>query len=263
MSSIHTPTPCVRLAPLLALLMVLAMGVPAASAQNAPRLWSIQLHGGLFAPIEATGASPTVGMRYCKHYSPYLQAGLLTGWTFKSQRSMAPADGVQGSESEVEVARANASLVPVMGFLQVNLTEKFWLVPLIGIGAGYEWLLLDSKDYRTGQESKAHYGSVAWEAYGGVALATEQQGASEWGVVLQRGFAGTQRAEPERGLIARSGPCERRGNTSRAGHGVRVTRMERRVASERQTRPLDVLHLPPARRVQRSGVSVTTRTSFG
>ena len=170
MRSIHTPAPCLRVAPLLALLMSMAVGVPAAFAQNALKLWSIQLHGGAFAPIEAGGMSPTLGMRYCKHYSPHLQAGLLTGWTFNSRRLMAPADGLQGGESDVELARVNAGLVPVMGFIQVNLTEKFFLVPLLGVGAGYEWLLIDAKDHRTGQETKAHYGSIAWEAYGGVAL---------------------------------------------------------------------------------------------
>ena len=41
-----------------------------ASSSN---LWSIQLHGGLFAPIEGNGTNPMAGMRYCKHYSSHLQ----------------------------------------------------------------------------------------------------------------------------------------------------------------------------------------------
>ena len=170
MRNTHIPVPCVRLALGFALCMSLSVGVPAANAQGARNLWSIQLHGGSFAPLEANGMSPMLGMRYCKHYSPYLQAGLLTGWTFNTRRLMAPAAGPEGSGSDVELARVDARLVPVMAFLQINFTEKLFLVPLAGIGAGYEWLLVDSQDHRTGQESSTYYGSPAWEAYGGVAV---------------------------------------------------------------------------------------------
>ena len=161
---------CVRLVPLLALSMSLAAGVPAAHAQVVPNLWSIQLHGGLFTPIEAGGASSTVGMRYCKHYTPYLQAGLLTGLTMKSKRLESPSDSALSGGTSVELARFDARLVPIMGFMQVNLTEKLWLVPFVGIGAGYEWLSLHSQDNRTGLESSAIYGNVAWETYGGLGL---------------------------------------------------------------------------------------------
>lgn len=170
MSSILAPAPSVRLALLFALCVSLGVGVPAAHAQSGRNLWSIQLHGGSFAPIEATGMSPMLGMRYCKHYSPYLQGGLLTGWTFNTRRLMGPGSGPEGSGSDVELARVDAQLVPVMAFLQVNFTEKFFVVPLAGIGAGYEWLLVDSQDHRTGAETSTYYGSPAWEAFGGVAV---------------------------------------------------------------------------------------------
>jgi hypothetical protein len=150
--------------------MSLAVGVPAAIAQSAPNIWSIQLHGGLFAPIEASGMSPTAGMRYSKHYTSHVQGGLLTGWTVKSKRLVEPADGLQGSESDVELARFDAHLVPLMGFMQVDLTERFWLVPFAGIGAGYEWLTLRARDHRTGLDSRATYGNVAWESYAGIGL---------------------------------------------------------------------------------------------
>jgi len=172
MRRLHAPVQRIRLVPLLALWMVLGMGVGAASAQNAPgpELWSIQLDGGMFAPLEASGASPAAGMRYCKHYRSHLQGGLLTGWALKSAKIAAPAGGPQGGEAKVELARANAQLVPVMAFMQVDLTDRLFLVPFLGIGAGYEWLLLNAIDHRTGLESKTFYGNVAWETYGGLGL---------------------------------------------------------------------------------------------
>jgi hypothetical protein len=95
---------------------------------------------------------------------------LLTGLTLKSESLEVPVDGLQGSESQLELARVDANLVPVMGFIQIDLTERFWLVPFVGIGAGYEWLVLHTKDHRTGKESTASYANVAWETYGGVGL---------------------------------------------------------------------------------------------
>src|SRR4030095_12658780 len=119
MRSSHVPAQCVRLVPLLALCVSLAVAVPAAIAQNAPEIWSIQLHGGLFAPIEASGTSPTVGMRYCKHFGSHMQGGVLTGLTLKSKSLKAPVDGL-GGESHVELARVDAHMVPVMGFMQID-----------------------------------------------------------------------------------------------------------------------------------------------
>jgi len=155
--------------PLLALWLALAVGARTAHAQGGPELRSIQLDGGMFAPLEANGASPTAGMRYCKHYGSHLQGGLLTGWTLKSSKVEAPAAGPQSSGAKVELARADAQLVPVMAFMQVDLTDRF-LVPFVGIGAGYEWLLFNAIDHRTGVESKTYFGNVAWETYAGMGL---------------------------------------------------------------------------------------------
>jgi hypothetical protein len=150
----------------------MSLAVPAAMSATAPSsaIWSIQLHGGMFAPTEASATGPMAGMRYCKHYSPYLQGGLLTGWTLMSRSLEQPADSPPSFGPQVELARVDAHLVPVMGFLQVNLTEKSWLVPFLGIGAGYEWLILDARDHRTGVRAQRTYANVAWETYGGIGL---------------------------------------------------------------------------------------------
>jgi opacity protein-like surface antigen len=170
MSGYHALALPVRLVPLLALWMSLALPVAAASAPQAPVFWSIQLDGGVFSPIHASGTGPSVGMRYCKHFGSHVQGGMLTAWTLKRARVEAPTDGPQNGESDVELARVEARLVPLMGFMQVDFTDKSWLVPFVGIGAGYEWLVLNAEDHRTGQQSEAKYSNVAWETYTGVGL---------------------------------------------------------------------------------------------
>ena len=170
MRSYSAPARSIRLVAMLALWASLAVGVPAASAQHAPDYWSIQLDGGLFSPIEAGGASPSLGVRYCKHFGSHMQGGVLAGWTFKRTTVEAPADGLQSSDAQVELARAEARLVPLMAFMQVDFTDRAWLVPFAGIGAGYEWLALGAEDHRTGLKTEARYCNVAWQTYAGVGL---------------------------------------------------------------------------------------------
>ena len=53
-----------RIVPLLALCLSLAAPALAAPAPAlGPNVWSMQLDGGLYAPIQGSGASPTAGCR--------------------------------------------------------------------------------------------------------------------------------------------------------------------------------------------------------
>jgi len=159
-----------RLVPVLVVCMSLAVRIPAASAQVlAAPIWSIQLHGGMFAPIQGGGASPMLGVRYCKHYTPHVYAGMLSGYTRMSRSVDQPVQDPTDPGLRVAVGQVDAQLVPLMGFIQLNLSNRF-LVPLIGAGVGYEWLKAEVKDFRTGTDYQPSYGNIAWETYGGIAL---------------------------------------------------------------------------------------------
>lgn len=163
---------CLPLASLLALWTSLAAFVPAALSQTAaprPELWSIQLHTGAYLPRELHVAGQMAGMRYSKHFNSHVSGGLLTSATLISE-TLDQSDGSIGYAPEVELARVDAKLYPVMGFLQVDLTDRFFLVPYLGIGAGYEWLVIDALDHRTATSSRATFAGFAWESYGGAGL---------------------------------------------------------------------------------------------
>src|SRR5262245_37666973 len=170
MKSLHAAAQRVRLPLVLALSASLAFRAPATFAQATPNIWSIQLDGGLLKLNEASGASPRAGMRYSKHYTSHLQGGLLTGFAYKGSKLETATGGTPSGESGVEIARTDARLIPLMGFVQVDLTDRLFLVPFVGFGAGYEWLSLHTKDHRTGQDSTLTYGNLAWESYAGVGV---------------------------------------------------------------------------------------------
>ena len=143
--------------------------VPAA-AKPKPKANSIHLQGGLFVPIEVNATSPTLGLRMGRRLGSHLQGGLLVDWTFERKNLEQPVNGLPGLQPNLILARADGQLVPVMAFLQVNLTEVRFLVPYAGIAAGYEWLMLKVNDYRTDEKAKATYTNWAWQSWGGLGI---------------------------------------------------------------------------------------------
>ena len=129
---------CPGFVPMLVLGMSVAGFIPPAMSQTGPlpELWSIQLHGGLYLPEDMDAAGSMAGMRYSKHFNSHVSGGVLTGGTL-IRETLNASDGSIGYTPEVELARVDAKLFPVMGFLQVDLTDRFFLVPYLGVGAGY------------------------------------------------------------------------------------------------------------------------------
>ena len=136
--------------------------------------WTLHLQGGLFAPIDVNATSPTVGLRFGRLWLPHLQGGFLTGVTFRRKNLEQEVGSLPGLKPQLVLARLDGKLVPMMAFLQVNLTEKRFLVPYAGIAAGYEWLTATANDYRTQQKITSTYSNWAWESWGGFGMRLEK-----------------------------------------------------------------------------------------
>lgn len=131
---------------------------------------SLHLHGGMFSPIDVNAPSPTVGLRLSKVVSAHMQMGLLTGWTFERKDRTRKDSPLPGTAPEILLARLDGHIIPAMGFMRVNLTEKHWLLPYFGFGVGYEWLLLDATNYETQETAQRTYSGIAWEGWGGLGI---------------------------------------------------------------------------------------------
>jgi hypothetical protein len=135
------------------------------------RTGTIHIHGGVFAPVNANATGTDLGLRIGINMGTHLQIGALTDWTFQTKSLRAPATSdLPGLEPKIVLARVDAHLVPAMAFLQVQLFDKFPIVPYGGVAAGYEWLILDAKDYRISQSQNLTYSNVAWQAWAGTGL---------------------------------------------------------------------------------------------
>jgi hypothetical protein len=132
---------------------------------------AIHLHGGVYSPIDATATNALLGARIGLHMGEPVLFGVQTGWTYHTKSLYGPSGGgPPGLNPRTVLATATANLIPAMAFLQVTLTQKFFLAPYIGIAGGYEWLFLKAKDYQTEAESSLTYSNPAWEWYAGMGL---------------------------------------------------------------------------------------------
>jgi len=151
---------------------------PPTSATRLPQQtlkYSIHLQGGLFAPIDVNATSPTIGLRFARHLGGHVQGGLLTSWTFRRRNLEQPVDGLPGLKPQLVLARIDGQLVPLMGFIQMNLTDTRYLVPYAGVAAGYEWFSVVAHDYRTNQAAHSTYSNWAWEGWGGIGLRLDER----------------------------------------------------------------------------------------
>jgi hypothetical protein len=140
---------------------------------NQPRskTGAIHLHGGLYEPIDATSTNALLGARIGLHMGEPVLFGVQTGWTYHTKSEYGPSGGgPPGLNPRTVLRTATANLIPAMLFLQVTLTQKFFLAPYVGIAGGYEWLYLSDHNLQTDARQSLTYSDPAWEWYAGMGL---------------------------------------------------------------------------------------------
>jgi len=155
-----------------------AQGAPGDSNVVYAKVWTpreqtgrIHLHGGVYVPVDSPEATAaTLGMRLGANVGSHVQLGVATDWIFKTKSLTQDDDSLPNFQTKIELARVTANLFPLMAFLQVKLTDKFPIVPYLGAGAGYAWLILDANDYRTGASATRTFENPTWQTYAGLGL---------------------------------------------------------------------------------------------
>ena len=90
--------------------------------------------------------------------------------TFERKDETQSVGSEPGPQPKIVLARADAYLVPLMGYLRVNFTEKHWLVPYVGVGTGYEWLTIQATDYQAQTTASTSFSNWAWEGWVGLGM---------------------------------------------------------------------------------------------
>jgi len=133
-----------------------------------------QLHAGVFAPDGYNGNQFDLGFRAGANIDKRVQIGLGADWSHKNLSSTTivhttPLPGGGTAEQQIELAKSSTNLFPFMAYLQFAPGGK-GLVPYLGVGGGYEALLISATDFQTGSQYSATFGGWGWQAWGGLAI---------------------------------------------------------------------------------------------
>jgi hypothetical protein len=110
-------------------------------------------------------------MRLGANVGSHVQLGVAADWIYKTKSLTLDNDSLPNFQTKIELARVTANMFPLMGFLQVKLTDRFPIVPYLGAAAGYAWLVLQANDYRTFASTSRTYDNPTWQTYAGLGLA--------------------------------------------------------------------------------------------
>jgi len=150
---------------------------PPADPRTKP-IGEVQLYGGVYMPSNTSQSSGALGARFAAFMVPQLSMGLSADWFFNSNSSLgAPGPTLPASVFAPRAVLGDAStqLLPVMAFLQLTPWKNAPLVPYVGGGAGYEWLLARANNYQDGSSFSATFSNWAWQAWGGIGIPLSRQ----------------------------------------------------------------------------------------
>jgi hypothetical protein len=88
--------------------------------------------------------------------TPNVTLGAQVDWHHKSDRETQIVSTGQGPGGETivtnrDLARSSSDLLPLMGYLQLNMGQLA-ISPYIGVAGGYEVLFLSAEDFATGED---------------------------------------------------------------------------------------------------------------
>jgi hypothetical protein len=135
----------------------------------------MQLHGGAFDPDGGAADQWLVGFRAGGSHDA-VQLGVAADYGHRSfTEEVVIAESVDPTghvvTTTVETFSTSSHLVPVMAFVQVAAPAPLPLRPYFGVGGGYEVMVLDSRDFQTGEAHRGTFHGWGWQVWGGAALA--------------------------------------------------------------------------------------------
>jgi hypothetical protein len=146
---------------------------PVPVSEGHKRLGDVTVHGGVYLPVNTSGASAALGMRVSGVVTPQLSAGLSLDWYFNASNTLGNAGQPLPSSVYTPhqvLGNSMTQLLPVLAFLQLAPWPRAGLSPYAGIGAGYEWLHSSANNYQTNYSFAATYSNWAWGSWAGMGI---------------------------------------------------------------------------------------------
>ena len=134
-----------------------------------------QLHMGYFDPEDKQGSRFDMGVRAGSMLDQNVQIGIAADWITKSEHISNVSSTTTGPGGvpivvQQDIAQASVHMFPVMGYLQLQAKNSRAIAPYIGVGGGYEVLVLSGDDFVSGQRFEGTFTGWGWQAWGGAGL---------------------------------------------------------------------------------------------
>ena len=134
-----------------------------------------QIHGGVYDPENVLGKRAVAGIRGGPMVTRNLQVGLMFDWMYDSENlttanASTNIPGGQPIAVTQVISRASLHQIPLMAYGQLEGWGKLWLVPYVGAGGGYQFMVITADDYATNQHLSATLGGWAWQTWAGVGV---------------------------------------------------------------------------------------------
>jgi hypothetical protein len=88
--------------------------------------------------------------------------------------------------SSVTTFASSSNLIPILATAEVELPTPMFH-PYVGIGGGYEVLVVEFEDYDAGLFSKSTYGGLGWQVWAGLAVPMAKLASITGELYLNRG----------------------------------------------------------------------------
>jgi len=131
-----------------------------------------QIHGGIYDPSNVLGTRAVMGIRGGPMITRNIQVGLGFDWMYDAENVTATSGGTitpGGTPIGVQqvVERASLHQIPLMAFAQFEGWGLLWVVPYVGAGGGYQFMVVTADNYATNQHFDATLGGWAWQSWAG------------------------------------------------------------------------------------------------
>src|SRR5262249_43484529 len=135
--------------------------------------------------------------------SPNVTLGAQVDWHHKSDRetqivSTGPGPGGETIVTNRDLARSSSDLLPMMGYLQLNM-GRLAISPYVGVAGGYEVLFLSAEDFATGEDFNGTFDGFGWQAWGGASISLSGPARLNAEVFINRGELDRDTHDPATG----------------------------------------------------------------
>lgn len=134
----------------------------------------LTVRGGFFDADDVSENDWLVGLKVSGEVANNLSLGVSTDLHRRSDAERARIEEFRDPagnlvRTTVTTFESSSNLIPILGVVEMRFPSAGFQ-PYVGLGAGYEVLVVDGTDFATGNDFSDTFGGFGWQAHGGISF---------------------------------------------------------------------------------------------